>query len=194
MNAVEIETCRRILLTPDGVGKIEKARALDALISEIEALKGIAPRDKLPAFSIKPHSTIGEADRKSLLVVEFDGGAKNIGKPGFGIGYGSYKIGDNEIVYLDFNEVMSANCAELKIACEALKTIPKTASILIRGDSQIALKWIAQAFAKNPKKISKGSSPKFMEAIDETYEVCEGFTAIFTEWRGRAHSVTLFGH
>lgn len=134
-----------------------------------------------------------------VAVIEFDGGTScNIPAKGFGNGYGSYKINDQEIVRVKFGNGHSCNSAEIMTAHAAaldlldqLGEASRSASVLFRGDSQIALKWINPKFRKTPKP---SGSVKFIEAIRLIREVNHLFGSIRCEWRGRQHSVDLFGH
>ena len=61
----------------------------------------------------------------------------------------------------------------------------------VRGDSEIALKWL------RPILVTKGNgkrSADFILACQEAATACAKHLSVKTEWRGRQHSVTLFGH
>lgn len=130
-------------------------------------------------------------------VIEFDGGTTcNIPARGYGRGYGSFQVNDWDIVRVDHGPNHSCNSAEILTLVAALEHLrensytSKDLPILVRGDSQIALKWVH--CKKNPKL---KTSPMFRDAIQKLRkQVIQFPRGIYTEWRGRAHSVALFGH
>ena len=140
----------------------------------------------------------------SDFVIEFDGGTScNIPRKGFGVGYGSFQINDLEIQRLQFDTGYSANAAEIETMYKSLIALDKyiredivthvAPSILVCGDSCIALKWLN--CNRNPV-----GSDKFVTIINEMktfiYNRQESF--VFGEitpfWRPRKKSVELFGH
>ncbi len=131
------------------------------------------------------------------FTIEFDGGTScNIPSKGFGEGYGSFQINDGEIKRVTFGKGHSCNSAEIRTMVAALEELasmcnPAQSSILIRGDSQIALKWVT--CGKQPKA---SHSEGFRDAIERLRRVIQlnRWRSVSTEWRGRAHSVKLFGH
>lgn len=134
------------------------------------------------------------------VVVRFDGGTPcNVPAKGYGEGYGSFQIGEGTPpIRMKYGQPMSANCAEIRTATEALKEIARRHGlgkwVHIIGDSQIALKWVNAAHSKEVMKVSKGSSQPFVEAIQDLYEVASGFEKIITEWQPRHKMVAVFGH
>lgn len=133
------------------------------------------------------------------ITIRFDGGTPcNIPSKGYGKGYGSYRINEEEIQRLQFNQAMSANTAEIRTVAEAIEYVKLMRGtnhwLHIIGDSQIALKWVKNAFEKAPMKVSKGSSPLFQDAIKELYVQVDGFANVITEWQPRARMVEVFGH
>lgn len=139
------------------------------------------------------------------FIIEFDGGTScNIPRKGFGIGYGSYKINDFEIVMVKFEEGYSSNAAEIETMYRALLDLSNKIKedvvthiyprIVVCGDSCIALKWI------NCKSFPKEGSDKFINSIKNLKKLisdcqdCMLFGEITPFWRGRAKSVELFGH
>lgn len=127
-------------------------------------------------------------------LIEFDGGTScNIPNKGYGKGYGSFQINDGPIQRVEFGMGHSCNSAEVLTLCAALKELksqcPHAESVLCRGDSQIALKWISYR-----GKPSRGCYHRFLAAIDELRQVVVQFKSVRSEWRSRDHSVNLFGH
>ena len=137
------------------------------------------------------------------LTIEFDGGTScNIPRLGYGDGYGSFQIEKGPIVRCKFGK-MSSNAAEINTAAEALRAAFDQygpSAIRIRGDSQIALRWVMKAFMgqANHREVRKKKalprSPEFMEAIDGLVYFANLHTDMKTEWRGRHVSVEIFGH
>lgn len=127
--------------------------------------------------------------------IEFDGGTTcNDPKLGFGKGYGSFQIDGGQIHRVEFGTGHSSNSAEILTLEAALQMLascgnPKEMTVLARGDSQIALKWVH--CRANPKA---STSESFRQAIPLLRAQVERFKSIRTQWRGRAHSVALFGH
>lgn len=130
------------------------------------------------------------------FTIEFDGGSScNIPRLGYGRGYGSYQINGGEIHRVEFgSQGMSANAAEIRTLACALETLatmhnPAFSIVLARGDSKIALKWATTG--DTPKD---STSQGFRDAITFLRQHSVKFKSIKTQWRGRAHSVNLFGH
>ena len=136
------------------------------------------------------------------FIIEFDGGTScNIPSKGFGEGYGSYLIKNNllqkeyGIQRVKFGYGHSCNSAEVRTLVAALRDLlgrcerPKEMNVLVRGDSKIALKWVWSR-----KQPTDKSTPLFKEAILLLQQEATKFKFIKTEWRGRNHSVQLFGH
>lgn len=144
-------------------------------------------------------------DRAPDYVIEFDGGSScNIPRLGFGVGYGSWRVmraGDGVIVgersRETFGEGYSANAAEVANILSALRWLVGRereigrVSLIIRGDSQIAL-------GRCRRRIGAGGkisvSALYRSLCVDLAEVCLKVGFIKTEWRGRSHSVALFGH
>lgn len=133
---------------------------------------------------------------ENLITIEFDGGSTcNIPRLGYGKGYGSYRIGDREIVRVNFGMGHSSNSAELRTLVKALEDLHDSddrsplKDVLIRGDSKIALKWVSHR-----GKIKGTPSPEFVEAIGLLRAIAAKFTRLRTEWRTRDVSVEIFGH
>lgn len=131
----------------------------------------------------------------SAHVIEADGGTScNIPAKGYGEGYGSYKIDDGKVMRYTFGMGHSNNSAEIRIIVEALRDLAAAGNamektVLIRSDSQIALKWVTHLGVP-----SKKSSGRFTEAILLLRAEVARFGSVRTEWRGREHSVAMFGH
>lgn len=132
-------------------------------------------------------------------VIEFDGGTScNIPAIGYGEGYGSYKINDEEIKRVKFGVGHSNNSSEILTLVAALNELVERntedcshISVMCRGDSKIALKWANPNLKSAP---SEATSMAFRESIKEMRKVNCLFGIIKTEWRGRLHSVAMFGH
>lgn len=126
-------------------------------------------------------------------VIEFDGGTNcNDPKRGFGEGYGSYQIDGGDIKRVTFGRGHSNNSAEIRTLVAGLRELAgsgKLGTVLCRGDSMTALKWI-----KFPGKPSKKASANFLEAIESLRAEVKQFKHVKGEWRRRNHSVALFGH
>lgn len=134
------------------------------------------------------------------IVIEFDGGTSNNipSRGGFGYGYGSYKIGDEDIKRVEFGLGHSCNSAEIRTLTAALTDLADRGnshliSVLARGDSMIALSWCKDG-KKLSKKSKKTATNNFIEAIQLLKEQVGRFQSVRTEWRSREHSVKLFGH
>lgn len=141
------------------------------------------------------------------IIIDFDGGTPcNI--PGrFGIGYGSYRITirDGNVTHqqnrISHGRPMSNNAAEIFTLIKAIQHVlqighirEKTA-LHIRGDSQIAMKWVrGTTRSGKPAKMSAGTSEEFQNAVQSLRNILKGFARVETEWRGRKHAVSLFGH
>lgn len=127
--------------------------------------------------------------------IEADAGTSANIPPHFGLGYGSYKIDQLPVVSrLQFGPGHSNNSAEIEaIVCAlqalSLITDAANASVLIRSDSKIALKWCTCTDTPKEK-----TSPAFKAAIKRLHAEAAKFSKIRTQWRGRIHSVNLFGH
>lgn len=123
-------------------------------------------------------------------VIEFDGGTScNNPKKGYGEGYGSYKIDDNEIIRVKLGPNHSCNSAELFTIITALSTINDYdfKTILVCGDSQICMKWLLHPLSK----IKNNAHSKTQEAIKILRK--KQFN-VLCYWRNRKKSVELFGH
>lgn len=128
--------------------------------------------------------------------IEFDGGTPcNIPRLGYGDGYGSYRIDQQEIRRLEFQTPMSANVAEITTLTRAIEEVarthnPQNTRLDIYGDSQIALNR-----CRFPVKAKMAvSNPTFAAACQALHAACAQFAEVETHWRGRAASVELFGH
>jgi ribonuclease HI len=131
----------------------------------------------------------------ALITIEFDGGTScNIPRLGYGIGYGSFAINGGTVERVNHGRPMSANVAEIMTAVVALDRVRHLhgpSHLLVRGDSQIALKWL------RPTLVTKGNgkrSADFILACQEAATAVGRHISVKTQWRGREHSVTLFGH
>lgn len=136
---------------------------------------------------------------KVQVTVHFDGGTPcNVPRLGYGIGYGSYRIDNREIVRVNHGRPMSANAAELFTLVRAIQdvvgSIGRDVRLLVVGDSQIALKWARGTTPKGKAvKQPKGGSEEFRNAIQSLRDVIKGFH-VETLWQPRIHSVRVFGH
>lgn len=126
--------------------------------------------------------------------IEFDGGTScNVPSRGFGDGYGSYRIDQERPVRLQFYKAMSANAAEVLTLVKAVQEAKQkgATSLLIVGDSQIALGWAGNTY----RKMSKKATPEFRESVAALRKVLGQFgNAIETRWQPRLKSVATFGH
>lgn len=141
-----------------------------------------------------------------IIRIVFDGGTScNIPRLGYGLGYGSYQIDSEPIHRCQFNRPMSANAAELNTALYAIRAVIDrgidTAStrLVMRGDSEIALKWCcgrtnSGKIAKPPKTGDKGGSPEFRDAVMMLRRETRQFLHVESIWHPRRESVALFGH
>jgi ribonuclease HI len=144
------------------------------------------------------YCTTGRTKREKVKStrIEFDGGTTcNVPAIGFGKGYGSYQIENAPIVKLSFDCPMSANAAEVLTVFFAIMDAKKQGAktLLVVGDSQIALKWVNVATGRRkPTKISK-TSEGFQRAISFLLRAARGLD-INTQWQPREISVATFGH
>lgn len=129
------------------------------------------------------------------VTIEFDGGTPcNIPRLGYGIGYGSFRINGGQVHRCNHERPMSANAAEVFTLVRAVQAVismyPRhNVSLIIIGDSRIALRW-----ASAGKKIAKGSSEEFRNAIQSLRLVLRDFPPVETRWQPRLQSVETFGH
>lgn len=154
--------------------------------------------ERKKAHSNSREGAIQTEPRKFDRIIEFDGGTScNNPKQGYGKGYGSYQIAELNIVRVEFGMGHSCNSAEILTMNAALnglietvgKDVAKNMTILVRGDSRIALKWVHQRGDPSFK-----TSPMFQDAIAALKKIVPHFKKIETQWRGRHKSVELFGH
>lgn len=133
------------------------------------------------------------------ITIEFDGGTPcNIPRLGYGEGYGSYRLNSDEIVRIQHGIPMSNNAAEIATLAVAVQDVRRkygtTVSLIIKGDSQIALKWARVCSGQERAKINPAHSPAFIEAIRALEFAMKGISSVTTEWQPRAKSVEAFGH
>jgi ribonuclease HI len=120
-----------------------------------------------------------------------DGGTKsNI--PPFGIGYGSFRIGENgKNVSINFNIQMSCNAAEIFTMVHALNRCESN-FITVYSDSRNALRWLKDSpFGNLEVKDSYSSGMK--DSIVELRKAAKGKN-IKAKWRPRAQIFKIFGH
>jgi hypothetical protein len=133
---------------------------------------------------------MSEKDQIRTQVWTDGGTSSNI--PPFGMGYGSYRIGENgEIISLDFSTQMSANAAEILTmalvieACESPK-------IDLYSDSRIGLNWVRKvqlpAFS-----VSENISEGMKRSIKRLTTSVQGKN-IKPHWRPRVQIFNIFGH
>lgn len=133
-----------------------------------------------------------------IIKVKFDGGQPcNIPRLGYGEGYGSFSINDENPIRLKFGAV-SNNVAEIKTATEASKEVIKRygacVHIYFEGDSQIALKWISNETKSGKKaKFSKGVNQAFKNSVSDLHSVLFGIQ-VSVNWVPRLQMVAVFGH
>lgn len=141
---------------------------------------------ELPLFS-------NESQR--VVKIEFDGGTPcNIPRLGYGIGYGSYRINEEQIVRVDHGIPMSNNVAEIATLLCALNVVakrhdPGTIKLNIHGDSKIAL-----SRCITPLKKKKSLDTEYGRICHKLISICGQFQNVSIHWRGRQASVKLFGH
>lgn len=159
---------------------------------------------RLRAQAGQDSTTRTEGVTLTHFTIEFDGGSScNMPSKGYGEGYGSYLFSGERVSELKdghgiqrvtFGKGHSANSAEIRTLVSALQRLsenvdPAKVQVLARGDSKIALKWVSDT--RTPKE---SSSPGFREAIAMLRIEVAKFAKVKTQWRGREHSVKLFGH
>jgi ribonuclease HI len=188
-------------ITPsmDFTGSWENAIALAKQVGVTTSVKDILDPEHLVRVALRAHAKnqVNPARHVTTTshVIEADGGTScNLPSEGYGYGYGSYQIDNGPIERRDFGKGHSNNSAEIRIIAAALDELalygdPKKKFVLVRSDSTIALNWVSKL---NPP--SKKSSELFIEAISILRSQVARFGCVKTEWRGRAHSVALFGH
>lgn len=123
--------------------------------------------------------------------MQFDGGTScNIPRLGYGKGYGSFRIDNQEIVRCEF-ENMSANAAEINTLASGLEEAARQGIkfLTVKGDSKIALKWVR--CRKEPKE---ATSEMFRLSIERLRAITPLFGRIQTHWISRVHNVRVFGH
>lgn len=155
---------------------------------------------KLPQFNSKQYSLREKpvTDPQSIVTIHFDGGTPcNIPSKGYGIGYGSYQINAGHVVRVDHKRPMSNNAAEIWTLCVALDSLVKSGevsgmSLILHGDSQIALKW-ARASRRLEVRKKKGSD-EFQNGIARLCELTPLFHSLAVEWKPRRHALKAFGH
>lgn len=137
-----------------------------------------------------------QKEKRYDFTIEFDGGTTcNNPAQGFGEGYGSWQVNQEPICRVKFGYGHSCNSAEVRTLVDALRALsltlddPKSKTVFVRGDSKIALKWVTSK--QHP---TRKSTEKFQEAIYLLRVEVAKFKSVKTEWRGREHSVRIFGH
>lgn len=119
-----------------------------------------------------------------------DGGTKSNKRP-FGIGYGSFRIGENgNIIPLVFSE-MSANSAEILTMAKAIEAC-SSEKINLFSDSRVGLKWLKDAphcLLEIPENISS----EMKDSIIILRKACKGKN-IKTYWKPRAQIFKIFNH
>jgi len=140
-------------------------------------------------------SDADELREREEVSIEFDGGTTcNVPSRGLGKGYGSYQINGGVIVRVEFGYGHSNNSGEVRTLIAALKEVEKTKEpdnviLNISGDSKIALN-----LARKGRKKKPTGTKNFVEAVNELKQLTAKFHKINCHWRGRIHSVKLFGH
>lgn len=129
-------------------------------------------------------------EEKRIKIWTDGGTSSNI--PPFGIGYGSYRIGENgSIIPLNFNTNMSANAAEIYTMGYAIEACDSK-KIDLYSDSRIGLGWVKKAQLLNctpPSEISEGMKRAILFIIP----IMRG-KSINTHWRPREQIFKIFGH
>lgn len=127
---------------------------------------------------------------KRIKIYTDGGTSSNI--PPFGIGYGSFRIGeDGEINRLDFKCQMSSNAAEIYTMAYAIQECSEK-EIDIFSDSRIGLNWVKKAQFLGctiPENISEGMKRAILFLIP----IALGKN-IKTHWRPREQIFKIFGH
>ena len=138
-------------------------------------------------------------------IIEFDGGTScNIPRIGLGEGYGSFRINGGEIVCVKFGMGHSCNSAEMRTLIAAIEALLESDPQAVRkrlhiiGDSRITLNRVG--YCKRGNRVSKPwtKTAFFVEAVAILHTLIRQFgphgRLVSTEWRGREHSVAIFGH
>lgn len=145
-------------------------------------------------------------DPFETVVIEFDGGTPcNIPSKGYGNGYGSFRINNGPPQRVNFERPMSNNAAELWTLRYAISQIegwmgvgdPFSKRLIIRGDSQVALKWADVAAGnqvKGKQTPTPNSSGEMIDAIESLKSSLPHFRSVKTEWQPREKSVSSLGH
>lgn len=153
---------------------------------------------QLNLFTSQKRVQWDETRKLCMLRVEFDGGTScNDPRKGYGIGYGSFKVGSDPIVRCDHVRPMSATAAECWTAVEAIRYVltrwlPERTSLEIHGDSQNALARCERPIKS--KKVRENRESEYTQSGAELLALCQRFHSVRTLWRGRIVSVKLFGH
>jgi ribonuclease HI len=165
--------------------------------SYVDRVTPVLRNDSRPyTTASRPTSTPSKVEvPEGYTLVEFDGGTScNIPAQGYGEGYGSFQIDHGTIHRVTFGRGHSSNASEILTLAAALEHLYSrggvdSVKLFIRGDSQIALKWATDKSTPKAK-----TSECFKQAIARLRLFNGFFGDIKTEWRGRRHSVKLFGH
>lgn len=132
-----------------------------------------------------------ESNKKLYTKIWTDGGTSS-NVPPFGIGYGSFRIGQRgKIFSINFNTQMSCNAAEIYIMAHALAKC-KDQNILLFSDSKIALKWLNDA-PTGVLEVKESISDEMKKSISLLRENALG-RKIKGKWRPRAQIYKIFGH
>lgn len=130
------------------------------------------------------------AAAKTRIKIWTDGGSRS-NKPPFGIGYGSYRIGETgEIKSFEFWP-MSANAAEIRIMGQAIKESGEV-YINLYSDSRVGLKWVDDAM-HTMNNIPEKISFEMKQSILFLRESCVG-KDVKTHWRPRVQIFKIFNH
>jgi len=174
---------------------VKKRVRLQEVEAQVRTQIQILQKQKQIQVTIKSVSTGPPIAITHQHQIEADAGTSRNVPPLYGNGYGSYKIDDRPIVSrVQFGSGHSNNSAEITAIIHALRALrlitdASNAEVLIRSDSKIALKWCTAT--EQPKE---NTSSAFRSAIALLRFETEKFKKIKTQWRGRQHSVNLFGH
>lgn len=134
----------------------------------------------------------------SLFRIEFDGGNHCNNPKSYGVGYGSYRLNQDGVNLgihrVNHGKPMSNNAAETLTLVSAIEHVKRLApypdkiSLLIVGDSQIVLNVVRSG------RVGKKVSELYRDAVAVLRHALKDFVQVRTEWKARAHAVSLFGH
>jgi len=140
-------------------------------------------------------SELLHSEKQRIVKIHFDGGTPcNIPRIGYGIGYGSFRLDDGEVIRVDHGIPCSNNAAETLTLCCALEVALAAGAtgVIIEGDSQIVIRRVNARNGKKKKKVS--GSEAFRESLEKLSSLLSKFESVRAIWLPRRYAVAAFGH